>query len=120
MKSVSFNKLQETHRRPLPKTERVDTYDIKTEQVLDGVVYKTIVTKVKRTENLNKGQMASDYRLDNLLAAGVTDLLTPTPKLSTNPLDSIDNISVAGNTIADSIVITNETNNSINTESDNG
>lgn len=111
MKSVSFNKLETTRRKPIHKDEKVDTYDIKKEQVLDGVVYKTIVTKVKRTENLNKGQMASDYRLDNLLAAGVTDLLTPTSKLSTNSLDSIDNISVAGNTLADSIVITNENNN---------
>lgn len=109
MKSVSFNKLQEGYREPVKKEYFVPTYDIQSEMVLEGNTYKTIIKTVKRTENPNKGQKASDYRLDNILAVGATDLLVGTPKLSGNSLDSIDNISAAGNSLADSL-------NSLNTE----
>lgn len=83
----------------------VETYDQKqVVVVVDGV--KTItVEKVLRTEDPNKGYVAEDFSLQNLIDAGATDLLKPIAPLQRDVLSAADSAAVAVDAIADSAIV---------------
>lgn len=73
------------------------------EQVVDnGRVVKKSVVKVERPSERFAGMKASDFALENIIAAGAVDLLKPTVLHDAN-LDVVDEIDGTLNDIMDQI-----------------
>lgn len=74
-----------------------------TEQVVDnGRVVKKAVIKVERPMERFAGMKASDFALENIIAAGAMDMLKPTVLHDVN-LDTVDQIDGTLNEIMDNI-----------------